>query len=326
MLPEGSERLSGGNIYNAELIRALRRTAAVTSIRMEECKRSIARGEPGIYFIDTLSLHEFLALPFAGAEQRLVLIVHHLPSLEPGIDPEGDALRVEAEALARFDGYLTTSPFSAEHLGSRGIPRAKIMTVLPGLQPVHGAARVYEAPLRALCVGNLIPGKAVVEFLRVLAPRRQEGDSFTIDILGRTDVDLDYTAACHAFSSTWVRVLGPVPYERINRHYATAHAFISTSRMETFGMALAEARAHGLPILGLDRGHVRSHFTHGENGLLFESIEELADGFLALARDDRTMADLFARAQSQRAGAERTWSAAAACFLRELERWSQAHG
>jgi glycosyltransferase involved in cell wall biosynthesis len=331
VFPVGSDAVSGGNIYNAEIVRALRETVAVKTISIEEYKRSVARLEPivheaqSLYFIDTLNLSDFLALPAGIRGQRFALIVHHLPSLEPGIDLSDDALRVEAAAFCLFDRFLATSPFTAKYLVSRGIPRDKIMTVIPGLRPVEYAVRGYEPPLRAVMVGNLIPRKAILEFLRALDRLSTEDDSFVIDVVGRTDMDPAYVKACRDLVSTSqhlrrrVHLHGPVPYEQIDRHYGRSSALVSAAKMETYGMALAEARAHGLPIFALDRGHVRNHFTHGENGLLFSSLEDLAEGFLSLARDNRAMAELFARARKQLATGDCTWRAAAARFLEQLE-------
>src|SRR5205823_8898210 len=90
--------------------------------------------------------------------------------------------------------------------------------------------------------------------------------------------------------------------------------------METFGMSLQEARAFGLPILALDAGHARAHFTHGENGFLFSTIDDLSTGLLELARDDRAAGALFERSQALALRSGSTWKAAAESLVDQLER------
>ncbi|HEX6763881.1 MAG TPA: glycosyltransferase, partial [Polyangiaceae bacterium] len=95
----------------------------------------------------------------------------------------------------------------------------------------------------------------------------------------------------------------------------------SASAMETFGMAVHEARAHGLPVLALDGGYVRNAFSDGEDGVLCSSIAELAGTLVELSRDEPAMKSLFDRAQASRR-ATRTWTTAAKEFLTELGRLS----
>ena len=102
--------------------------------------------------------------------------------------------------------------------------------------------------------------------------------------------------------------------------YDEAHLLVSASAMETFGMAIHEARAHGLPILALDAGYAREHFAHGENGVLCSSVPELATALVELARDDERMAALFSRAQTTSLPSGYSWPDAAQRFLDELAR------
>ncbi len=326
VLPADSDAVSGGNIYNDHLIRALRHTIPVKALGVEQAGRAIERGDPGLYFFDTLNLSDFVALAPRKPGQRCVLVVHHLPSLEPGIDPDDEALRIERVALPLFDAFLTTSPFTTQLLTDRGLARDSILTVMPALSPLEGGKRVYEPPLRAMLVGNLIPRKGILEFLVTLAPLLLEKDRFEIDILGRIDLDPDYARRCSEFVRSSarlrraVRIHAAIPYRRMDEFYRRASLFVSAASMETFGMALQEAHGQGLPILAVDAGYARHHFENGENGLLFESLEPLARTFLGLVRDDLRMGAFFDAAQRLRLTGEYTWDAAAEQFLEQLER------
>jgi glycosyltransferase involved in cell wall biosynthesis len=174
-------------------------------------------------------------------------------------------------------------------------------------------------------VGNLIPRKGVLELFECLALRIHETDRFYLELAGRSDLDPRYARACLDVAQgsnlcSIVRYLGPVPPTHIAECYRRAAGFVSTSKMETFGIALQEARAYGLPILAVDGGYTRHHFTPGENGLLFESVGALAQGLLALTRDPARMHALFGNAQHLRLSNDYTWANAAEIFSQALRR------
>lgn len=334
VLPVGSELASGGNVYNAELLRALAALEAagaagaphVRALAPADFTRRISAGGAGVYCVDTLNFREALVLAKKTPAQRALLVVHHLPSLEPGILPEDRALALEREALPLFDAYLATSPFTADLLARRGIARERILTVEPGLPAVRLEPIVPEPPFRALLVGNLIRRKGVLELLHALGTTAAATDAFEIDVVGRADLDPDYAINIGRLITTVpaltqrVHWHAPVPYGEMGAFYANAHVFLSAASMETYGMALAEARAHGLPILALDGGHARHHFKDGDDGRLFDSVRALAAGFLTLVREPNALASLFERARRSAAPGPSTWERSARRFIAELTR------
>jgi glycosyltransferase involved in cell wall biosynthesis len=253
-------------------------------------------------------------------------LVHHLPSLEPDIEPGDKALAVERATLPRFHLFLATSPFTAELLRQRGYDFNNVMTVPPAPPNRAPALPIPVPPFVFSMVGNLIPRKGFLAFFEFLASHLHETDRFVLELAGRSDLDPEYARACLAVSEgsklrSIVRYLGPVPSDRMAECYRRAAAFVSTSKMETFGMALQEASAYGLPILAVDGGHARRHFTPGDNGLLFESVETLAQELLVLARDSARMHALFRNAQRLRTSSDYTWAKAAELFSHQLGVW-----
>ena len=327
LLPRGSEAISGGNIYNDQLIRALRAEGQqVTVLSIDEGARALGRRQPGCYLVDTLNLREILSLAPAPGQQ-LVLLVHHLPSLEPGVPAADPSLATEAAALARCRAFVATSPFTARLLASRGFAAERVLTLTPAAAVAGSQPRPYMAPLRALMVGNLIPRKAVLPLLEALAPRLTDGDAFSLDVVGRTDSDPGYAGRCQGLLradprlAAHVRLCGPVAFDRMGEVYGAAHLLLSAAEMETYGMALGEARGHHLPILALDRGNVASHLADGHPGRLLPTQAALADALLELARDSRRMAALFAEAQRRPAVADGGWPVRARQLLDQLARW-----
>jgi glycosyltransferase involved in cell wall biosynthesis len=331
LLPRGSDEITGGNIYNDQLIRALRAEGPVTVLSIDEARRELGRREAGFYFVDTLNLREILALPTPVPGQQQVLLVHHLPSLEPGLPPADPSLGTEAAALARCRAFVATSPFTARLLASRGFSAERILTLTPAAPTpattIAAPPRRYMPPLRALMVGNMIPRKGVLPLLEALAPRLAERDDFTLEMVGRTDSDPAYAGACAALIATdarlrgHVQLRGPVPHAHTSEHYAAASLFVSAAEMETYGMALAEARAHRLPILALDRGHVASHLADGHPGRLLPTHSALADALLELARAPLQMAALFAEAQQRPVVTGDGWPDRARQLRDQLARW-----
>jgi glycosyltransferase involved in cell wall biosynthesis len=340
VLPPQSELVSGGNIYNRELVSALRRQGGtVEEVSESEWARLLADSEVGTFFVDTLSIQKFLAAvgPPGAARppgQRFVLVVHHLPSLEPGLSDDHPSLTVERAALPRFDGFLATSQYTAALLRARGLTRP-CMTVPPALPARARPALEYRPGVRGLLVGNLIPRKGVLPFIAALAAARRRGDQLTVDIVGRSDLDPSYASACvraareagftdaraggdEEEGRVVVHFRGPVPYEAMEGFYRDASLLLSPSSMETFGMALQEARAFGLPILATRGGNTAAHVEDGASGHLLDSPAELVDVLLELSRAPDRMRQLFAAAQALRSGGEYTWDVAAQELLRQF--------
>jgi glycosyltransferase involved in cell wall biosynthesis len=322
-LPAGSEEISGGNLYNAQLIAALARRHRVRVTDIAACRADVEQGKAGCYFIDSLDLQELVRFPAPRPGQAFGLLVHHLPSLEPDIAPDDPALALERAALLRCDVWLVTSPFTAALLRGRGHDANRIVTVIPAAPPCASTLPSPAPPFVFAMVGNLIPRKGMLPLLEALTTQLTAADQFQLELAGRTDLAPEYSADCLALAHseplrTRVRYLGPVPYAAIGECYQRAAAFVSASKMETFGMALQEASAFGLPILALDGGYTRQHFTPEVSGVLVHSIPELAQQLLALVRQPARMQTLFDSAQRSRVSNAYTWDAAAEQFRQQL--------
>jgi glycosyltransferase involved in cell wall biosynthesis len=323
-LPENVEVATGGNVYDRELTRALSRMTTVERTSFAEAERSLAAKRRGLYFFDTLDLGKTTGLPGASEGQTLGLLVHYLASLDPTAT---DALSLAAEnrALERFELFVATSDFTRDVLVRRGLAERSILTVPPALRRIALASRTYEPPLCALVVANLGPHKGVLPLLEGLAALEPE-PRFSLRLVGPAHLDPAYAGACRnaVASSTSLRSIvrfdGPLPYERMGEAYEASHLLVSAAPMETFGMAIFEARAHGLPVLAIDGGNAGRHFDDGETGIACASATELARKLVELAYDEERMRELFRRAGAARVSSEYGWDEAAQRFLAELGR------
>lgn len=69
------------------------------------------------------------------------------------------------------------------------------------------------------------------------------------------------------------RFLGYVSYDQVPEFMNNLHFFLNTSRFESFGIAMVEAMASGLPVICFDNGGP-SDFMNPENGLVVEDQNE----------------------------------------------------
>lgn len=74
--------------------------------------------------------------------------------------------------------------------------------------------------------------------------------------------------------------------KQIQKHYASASVYILSSRWEGFGLVLAEAMSHRLPIICSDLPFTKEVLDKKNNHLFFqnENIEELAKCMTDIAR------------------------------------------
>ncbi|MEL7529988.1 MAG: glycosyltransferase family 4 protein [Bacteroidota bacterium] len=307
VLPKMQDIPSGGNLYNAQLIGALRaKNIDLEVMDFEAYLEAREQGLRGLFWIDTLFLDQFGALP-PLAEGPMIhgLLVHHLESLYPpkGIESDDWYAQNEADILARFEWFLATSPYTCKYLQFRGFASEQIVVAPPALsfQPVWREGDTEE--VRALMVSNLVERKGVLPFLHGLAERFDRMGPFNLTIVGSDEIETDYAAACHELLDRYpqlqqkVLLTGSLLPRKTQRYYRYSNLYISTAYMETYGMSLQEARSFRLPILTLDGGNAASHVRHGSNGLVFGSIDNLLDEFQLLSQDPKRFESFHARAQ-----------------------------
>lgn len=298
VVPDPKARISGGNLYNLGLITALREAGVDARVVARAAQREESSGaspRADLCLVDSLYLADVPR--FAPCW----LLAHYLPALVEGRAELSDT---ERAALLAAEGVVVPSPFMAAAL-SRLAPEARpVVVVAPGIELAHPEV---ERAHRAVVVANLVPGKGVLELLQSLGSRR-----ISLVVVGALDHDPAYAAACRA-AAPWVEFLGERTHAETLATVASSDLLISSSRMESFGLALAEARALGVPIVALDRGNAGAHVDGAAGGRLVRTDDELADECIRLAQD---RVELERRRDAARAHrpAPRTWADAASDF------------
>ena len=110
------------------------------------------------------------------------------------------------------------------------------------------------------------------------------------------------------FAGTNTHFIGYLMGKELGAAYASADAFVFPSRTETLGLVLLEAMAAGCPVVAANAGGIPDIVTDGENGFLFDPIDEKGaiEAIQRLFSHDEYQLRTQARAEAER------WSWAAA--------------
>jgi glycosyltransferase involved in cell wall biosynthesis len=256
----------------------------------------------------------------------LLALVHHPLALEAGLShAQADALRgSERAALSSVQGVVVTSAATARLVAADyGVPAMRIAVARPGSDPAPSAQGSQDGVVRLLSVGAVVPRKGFDVLIAALATLTDLPWQLSIagdrtrdrDAAARLDADI----AGHGLQNR-VAVLGAVSAQRLAKLYAQADAFALASHFEGYGMAYAEAVAHGLPVIGTKGGAIPDTVPP-EAGLLVASgdIAALAGALRRVIGDSELRRRL---ASGARAAALQfpTWRQSAEIFARALER------
>ncbi len=270
----------------------------------------------------------FGALPAAaaahGGRLRLLALIHHPLAAESGLAPERVAVlrQSETRALAAARGVIVTSAATADLLGDYQVPRTRIRVVEPGTDPAPAARGSTGGPLHLLCVAALTERKGHDLLLQALAPLR--GRDWRLTCVGSPARDPVYaarlTAVCGALDLAGrVTFAGVLDEAALARCYDDADLFVLATRFEGYGMACAEALAHGLPILATRAGAVPATVPPTAGLLVAPNDPAALSAALVRLLDEPELRQRLA-AGSRAAGLGLpTWQTAAAGFARSIE-------
>lgn len=316
LLPDAAGLQSGGHIYNAALLGALAdQGCAVVSGELATVDAAI---ESRICLFDTLDLGhaatESVVLP-----RRSLLLVHHLTSFE--IEDAGAAAQHfaahELPGLRRFAGLCVTGPYAREQLDAVPELRPRVLLVEPAV-PELAPREAHKGPPRVLMVANLCARKGVLELLEALAGLGQM-PAFRLDIVGG-DLEAEYAARCRELVTETpvlaerVALVGTLSPAAVAEHYRQADVFVSAASMETYGMAIREAMAAGIPVLLREGGQAGRHLRDGGAGILCADAAELGRELCDLLADPLELASYQAAARNN-APPRRSWTGVARDLL-----------
>jgi hypothetical protein len=263
------ERVSGGNVYDRRVrdgLHAAGWRVAVTEVADGEAVRvalgehagenagehgDVRRGDAPVLVDGLVAAWEPAAIERAAETGRVVVLAHMLTEAFADADPR--AVDRERRALAGATRVIATSKWTASELVGRGIVGLERVTVaLPGAaESAEGDEPTTPgAAGRLLCVGTVAPHKGQDILLDALS--RLGSLDWTCTVVGSRDADPSYAgkvADAAARLGPRVRMTGVLGEDRLRAAYRASGLLVAPSRVESFGMAIADARGHGLPVI-----------------------------------------------------------------------------
>ena len=200
----------------------------------------------GARLIDGLALPAFAGLPL----HRVTALIHHPASLETGL-PDDTARRLRATEVQMFRDmprFVVTSEQTAERLiQDFGPPPDRITAVIPGIDNLPRCPGSDGPDCQILSVGALIPRKGHDVLLRALS--RLFDLDWQLTIAGSAERDPVHANGLLALAEQ-LRVARRVRFvDEVNDAlWMGADLFALMSYFEGYGVAIAEALRHGLPV------------------------------------------------------------------------------
>jgi len=255
VMPEGvddPERVSGGNVYDGRVRDGLvARGWTVTSAEVADgdavgaALAEVPHG--GTALIDGLvAAWSPESVESAAATAQVIVLAHMVLAAFPEADPL--AVDRERRALAAATAVIATSAWTASELVRRGVvDRRRVTVALPGA--AAGPQARGEAG-RLLCVGAVAPHKGqdiLLEALESLGAL-----DWTCTVAGSRAADPVYSARVSAAAErlgSRIRLTGVLGRAELGAEYRRSGVLVAPSRVESFGMAVADARRRGLPVI-----------------------------------------------------------------------------
>jgi len=123
--------------------------------------------------------------------------------------------------------------------------------------------------LRAVYVGNLIPGKSVQILLQAHAILESQGYDPATLLIGDGPSQRDLQQKAKVLGLRNVTFIGSQPHQHIASYMRTANVLVLPSRSEGRGPVLLEAMEAGLPVIASDIPGPREVVRQDETGMLF---------------------------------------------------------
>lgn len=278
-LPGDPASLTGGYIYDAQIVDGLRRlgwtidllplgdgfpfpSKSARRAATDALSLAVSRGP---VIVDGLALG---VLPKAAGEVAsstpLIALVHHPLALESGTPEEVAALLMDSErrSLAHATFVIATSATTAAILEREyGVAKARLLVARPGVR-LRGDADLekrQKGPLQLLSVAAISPRKGYTFLIEALAGLADL--DWRLTIVGDTERNPEASARLRmaierSGLAARVDLIGAVTDTVLDGLYRRADVFVLASLYEGYGMAYAEAIAHGLPVIGTTGGAI----------------------------------------------------------------------
>jgi glycosyltransferase involved in cell wall biosynthesis len=339
IVPGNLETVTGGYAYDRRMVGALRNRGwsvgvrelddsfpRPTSAARDQAARVLAAIPDGSsVLIDGLALG---AMPSEvereAARLRLIALVHHPLAAETGIDRD-TAVALEASerrALAAASLVVVTSRATAVGLERYGVAPDRIVVVEPGTDRAPLARGSQGAALHLLCVAALIPRKGHEVLFQALAMMQHlEWRLTCAGSLERDPAMAERLRGRLRSDGLEERVMltGEVDAPTLATLYDGADLFVLPTLHEGYGMAVAEALARGLPVVGTPTGAIADLIAPSAGVLVPPGDSQALAAALSLVLGDARVRDQLTQGARRVREGLPSWEGASARMSEALE-------
>jgi glycosyltransferase involved in cell wall biosynthesis len=263
IVPGSIHTRTGGSIYDRRIAEGLRDRGWTVDVReatrVDACLlEDLPTGR--LVLVDGLLFTDVVEAAAEHASRLKVIALIHLPLAEtPGLtaDRRSELETRERRALASARAVVVTGRGAADTARRYGVPDAGITVAEPGVDRAPAARGSAADRVELLCVATVNAAKGHDVLVRALSSLRQR--PWHLTCAGSLERDAATAARLRALIaalgvSDRVSLCGELDDAQLARQYDAADVFVLASLHETYGMAVAEALARGLPVVTTTTG------------------------------------------------------------------------
>lgn len=209
------------------------------------------------------------------------VLTEHNSKLAGELDPA--SLKMASKAYGGAASVLCVSSTIRDHILAKSLCDPAKLHIVPNLVDVEfftlPPKQRTAKPFTFIGVGNLLPAKGYDYLLRAFHAAFAKQENVRLRLAGGgSELGALRNLAEQLGIASKVEFLGVLDRTRLRQHFWSANAFVHPSHFESFGLAVAEAMATGLPVVSTACG--------GPNDTVVEGT-----GYLVPVKDEVALAD-----------------------------------
>ena len=198
------------------------------------------------------------AIEAESSRLRVVLLAHMVSAAFE--DSAAGWQQGEERALRSARLVIATSEWTRSELIARGVASPERIAVATPGSDVAPAAPGTAGGRSLLCVGVIAAHKGQDVLIEALAALDADA-TWTCTLAGSVDAQPDYAHRIQALAEDAgiddrVTMTGALPAAELDQAYQRADLVVAPSRVESYGMAIADALRRGIPVLATSVGGI----------------------------------------------------------------------